>query len=675
MSQRASRARRGRSRQEAAALPATAGFSPGPIIFVAALAIATVLAFTPVLNNGFVNWDDPFTLQNNPHLTFPGILVWAFTTLEMGHYQPLAWLSWAATKGLFGLRPSAFHALSLLGHVANGCLMYCTALALAGRASVDRRVARTSAIVAALIFSIHPMRVEVVAWASAFPYILGLGFVLMSLLAYMAYTKQRRVLWLTVSFAAFALSLASRANALTFPLVLLVLDAYPLGRVTGGPSATPWKQLLLEKLPFAVVAAVAAIVEAGARDLPTLSDVSVAERLTIAATAPFRYLAHTVFPYRLTPVDALPLAPHTDAWLLASAAGAFVLVSLAAWTTRRRWPATAAGWFAYVLLLGPVAGLTPSGQQAAADRYTYLPGVVVALVIGAGIARAAVLLKRRWIAFAIAAAWLATLGASTWYQVGWWRDSITLWTRAVDLDSTNDLASYNLAVALAEAGRADDAIARYDQTLQLVPDQRLARENRDHLLVQRSVHDGDRFLESGRFQDAIAAYSRALAIDPGLTRARSGRGIALARSGRLQNAIGDLEGAFDETADPGVADALAFALADSGRFREAVDVLGRALAKHGDNAELAGNLARLFATAPDPTVRDPAQSLRLALAVRDHTGGEDPRVLDTLAAAYAATGQRELARHTVDEAVTLARQQGNVSLADEIALHGRAYGH
>ena len=676
MRRRASHASRRRSRQDAghALAPAARASLAPAAAAIAILSTIAVLAFAPVLKNGLVNWDDPFTLQNNPHLAFPALFAWAFTTLDMGHYQPLAWLAWGATKAVFGLSPRAFHALSLLGHLVNGLLVYFAIVMLAGPASVDRRVARTAAILGALAFLIHPMRVEVVAWASAFPYILGLALVLTSLLAYITYTKQRRLLWWSISFGAFALSLMSRANALTFPIVLLVLDAYPLGRTKGGSRAN-WKQLLLEKAPFGLVAAAAAVVESQARDLSTLTDVGVVERLTIATAAPFSYLAHTLVPYRLTPVDAMPLAPQTNAWLLPAAAGAFVLVTVAAWMARRRWPAAAAGWFAYVLLLAPVAGLTPSGQQATADRYMYLPGVVVAVVLGAAIAAAAGLLHRqRWVPIAIATVWLAAMGASTLYQVMWWRDSITLWTRVLDLDSTNDLASYNLAVALADAGRTDEAIARYDQTLRLVPDQRLARENRDRLLVQRDVGDGDRSLESGRLDEAIDAYSRALAMNPHLTRARSGRGIALARRGRIQDAIGDLQGAFDETSDPGVADALAFALSESGRFRQAIDVLERALAKHGDNAELAGNLARLFATAPDPAVRNPAQALRLALAIRDHTGVADPRVLDTLAAAYAGTGQRELARQTAEEAVNLARQQGNVSLANQIALDARAYG-
>jgi tetratricopeptide (TPR) repeat protein len=306
----------------------------------------------------------------------------------------------------------------------------------------------------------------------------------------------------------------------------------------------------------------------------------------------------------------------------------------------------------------------------------YLPGVVVALAAGAAVAAAgSVLTRRTGLTLAAAAvAWLAIIGSVARQQVGWWHDSITLWTRTLDLDSTNDLASYNLAVALTDAGRIDDAIARYEQTLRLVPDQSLARENRDRLVVQRDQAAGDHSLQSGRLEDAVESYSRALAIDPHLTRARSGRGIALARSGRVREAIEDLQDAFDETSDPGVADALAFALADSGRTSEAVDVLKRALAQHRDNAELAGNLARLLAASPDVAVRDPALALRLALQVRDQTGGGDPRVLDTLAAAYAATDQPDLARQTIAEAVRLARQQGQAGLANEIEFHARTYG-
>jgi tetratricopeptide (TPR) repeat protein len=648
---------------------------------VALLLVVASLAFLPVLKNDFVNWDDPFTLQNNARLGSAGVVGWALTTFEMGHYQPLPWLTWSAVKALFGLDPGAFHALSLLGHLLNASLVYFVVVTLVSAAGIDTRSTRTAALLASLVFAVHPLQVEVVAWASAFPYVLSLGLTLTALLAYLEYCGRMEVGWLIFSIAAYVLSLASRANALLFPVVLLVLDIYPLRRNSDysigtvdsqRPTRTraTWRRLVLEKSPFIAAAGCAAIIEWRARDVATFEEISLLTRLTMAATAPFRYLGRTVLPLRLTPIDPLPLAPRTEWLSLALVVVALVAVTVVAWTVRNRWPVVLVCWGAYLLLLIPVLGLTPSGQQATADRYMYLPQVVVSLATGIAVAP---LLRRRWASVPLLVV-LTFLVGITWRQIGWWHDSITLWTRALDLDPANDVASYNLAIALSNAGKSAAAIERYDQTLRLVPDHEPARQNRNQLVIQQAEHDGDQFAESGRLNEAIDAYSRALAIDDTLRHARAARGIALSRSGRFAEAIADLQGAVSQSADPGIVDALAFALARTGQLAEAVDALKKGLASHPDDLELSHNLARLLATAPDPGVRDPAQALRLAAAIRDRTNGRDPRVLDTLAAAYAAAGQRDAARRTADQAAEVARELGERELADEIRLHARSYG-
>lgn len=638
------------------------------VLAISAVLIATVLAFLPVLGNGFVNWDDPSTLEHNTHLAATGVVTWAFTTTEMGHYQPLAWLIWSQMKAMFGLDPIAFHGLSLLGHLLNVALVYLVCVRLATVAGLEETRLRTAAVVAAFAFAIHPIRVEAVAWASAFPYVLSLTFVLSALLAYLRYVGQvgrvGRVgdstdsvfsptrptrptsLWLWLAIGSYAVSQLTRASAVAFPLVLLLIDAYPLRR---GPR---WSNLLKEKSPFFAVALVAALAESHARELATLEEVGVGARFAMAAAAPFMYLWKTLLPIGLSPLDPLPIEPGVKWIQLAFGLAALGAVSVIVWRSRSERPVLAVGWAAYLLLLGPAMGLTPSGQQVTADRYMYVPGVVVSLLVGAVAASAAVARRRLAIAVAIAGIGAAAaLGVATWRQAAWWRDSVVLWTRAAELDPLNDIATYNLAIALAEAGREDEAIARYEQTLRLVPDHDFARHNLNLIRATRGIAR----VQRGEYVEAVAdlrvALDATVRMKPNTARAQDGSKHEIA-----------------------LANALAFAFAQTDRHAEARAVLTEALRRYPEDHELAHNLARLLATSPDSAVRDGTLAVRLAVAVRQQTAGRDPRVLDTLAAAYATNGQFELARETAAEAAELARRRGDFEMARAIEVQARRYG-
>jgi protein O-mannosyl-transferase len=643
---------------------------------LAGVLVVTVLAFSRVLQNDFVNWDDPASILNNQQLGAPGVVRWAFTTTFIEHYQPLAWLAWSAVKTWFGLSAVVFHGASLAGHVVNSLLLYLVVLRLTSLGGLEVRSRGIAALTASAVFAIHPLRVEAVAWASAFPYVLSLGALLLAFLAYLNYVgaaqthpgdRARSGGWLIVSICLYAASLLCRANAIGFPLVLLLVDVYPLGRRVR-------QIVLLEKLPFLLLAIAAAVVESGAREIATLQDVGAGARLTLAVTAPFIYIARTLAPIRLSPLDPLPIAPALEWGPLVLSVAGLAAIAAVAWTLGRRRPALALCATAYVVMLAPVAGLTPSGLQATADRYMYLPAVIVATL--AGTAAAALRPSRRT---AIAAALLAmaavaALAVLTWRQAGWWHDSITLWTRAADLDPRNDIATYNLAIALADAGREQDAVSRYEETLRLVPDHALARQNLRLINAARAEREGDRLAAAGRLDEASAQYGDALALDSKRLHARAARGIILMRRGRLAAAADDLRVAFDAgVTDTEVPNALAFALMQTGHSAEAVPVLKTAVARHPDDLNLAHNLARLLATAPDPRARDGALALRMALDIRDRTGGRDPRVLDTLAAAYAATGRFDLARETAAQGVSVARQLGDMETADQIAAHARSY--
>jgi tetratricopeptide (TPR) repeat protein len=545
--------------------------------------VATVAAFWPILDNGFVNWDDPDVLLQNAHLASPGILRWAFTTDLIGHYQPLSWLMWSALKSAFGLSAAAFHGLSLTAHAVNGLLVFVLALHLARAAKLSEGRCRILATVACFTFALHPLRVEPVAWASAMPYLASLS---MTLLAAIAYLNRRTGL----SLACYAMGLLTRASAIGLPFALLLIDLYPLDRRRGATMG----RLLREKIPFALLAVAAAIAEALTRESTTLQEVGIGPRLTMAATAPFEYLRGMILPVRLTPLNALPISPATDWTALAMGTAALVLLTVAVWILRRAWPPAIVGWLAFLALLAPVAGLTPTGVQATADRYTYVPGVVVSILFGALIARLNSSDRPQLTLALPMAAVLAVLGALTWQQTHYWHDSIALWTRATDLDPRNDVAAYNLAIAYADTGREADAIEWYERTLRIVPDHELARQNLALLQAAQAERDGNQLARAGRADDAVAQYTRALALDNKRVHARAARGILLAQRGELSSAITDLRLALDGgEADPEVANVLAFALAETGNDQEASAVLTKALAAHPDNANLRRNLDRL----------------------------------------------------------------------------------
>jgi tetratricopeptide (TPR) repeat protein len=644
----------------------------------AALIVVSVFAFAPLFGNDFVNWDDPTVILDNQELSGSHVVAWAFSTTLIGHYQPLAWLAWSAAKNLFGLNAAAFHALSLGVHILNALLVYVIALRLAAAGGSEPPVGRTAALVTALVFSVHPVRVEAVAWASAFPYVLALTGLLVSFLAYDEYcTRSGRsgsVRWLTAAVVAYALSTLVRAVAIGFPFVLVAADVYPLRRRVN-------LRLILEKVPFLVVAVAAAAVESNARQMATLQDIGLGPRLTMAALAPFVYLGRTLVPIRLSPLDPLPIAPTLDVLRLGLGLAGLAAVAIVCWRSWRQWPAIAVTSTAFIFLLAPVVGLTPSGLQATADRYVYAPGVIVSLLVGAAVARALVRVTTASAGIHVAygpsvltVVVIGTLAVLTWQQARWWHDSITLWTRAADLDPRNDVATYNLAIALAGAGRDDEAIQRYEQTLRIVPDHTLARDSLNALRARQAEREGDRLADAGRLAEAAQAYSRGLVLDSTRLHARAARGIVLTRLGRAQDAVADLRTAYDSNVrDAAVLNAFAFALTETGRVAEAADVLKSGVRRYPDDINLAHNLARLLATTPDTHVRDGPLALELAMSVRARTGSDDPRVLDTLAAAYAATGRADLARETAEQAVQRARQNGDTELAAEIAAHARQY--
>jgi tetratricopeptide (TPR) repeat protein len=325
----------------------------------------------------------------------------------------------------------------------------------------------------------------------------------------------------------------------------------------------------------------------------------------------------------LTPLDPLALTPRTDWLAIVAGVGGIIVVSALAWRARKTMPLPAGAWAAYLLLLVPAMGLVPSGLQSTADRYTYMPAVAlsvaVVVLVGRGgqagrvggqtglVGRVGLVdqagranrakqdraqvgrLERASAAVAVAV--VTMLAALTWRQVHYWRDSRTLWTRAVEIDAGNDIALYNLGAALAEEGRRDEAIARYDQALAIVPTNGAARRNRDLLLAARLEDEANRLAVNRDLAGAVARYTEALKLDPKRTHSQAALGMALVEMGRPEQGRPHLQAALDQgIADPAIPNALAFVLAQSGDEAAAIAVLRAARERFPGDANIARNL-------------------------------------------------------------------------------------
>ncbi|HZE98630.1 MAG TPA: hypothetical protein VE981_16500, partial [Planctomycetota bacterium] len=365
--------------------------SPSPAWIPLALFLATFAAFLPALRGEFLNWDDVPNFLENPSYRGlgPSQLRWMFTTFLMGHYHPLTWITLGLDYAIWGMNPFGYHLTSLLFHSANAVLLY---FVLRSLLRLCGHPAAIGPAAGALLYSLHPLRVESVAWITERRDVVCVFFSLLCVLAWLKRVAEEREgrsagRWLALSVAAFGAALMGKALALMLPAVLLLLDGYPLRRAVPGSRV----RILLEKLPYVLICcADVAVMLAAMRTIDAVRSAEAYQPLQRLAQACYGlcfYVAKTLWPAVLLPMYRIdkPLDPWAPKYLLAILGAVATTATLAA--LRRRWPAGLTTWLMYGLLVLPVLGVAVTGMQIAADRYATVAMMPASALAAAGLAR------------------------------------------------------------------------------------------------------------------------------------------------------------------------------------------------------------------------------------------------------------------------------------------------
>ena len=526
-----------------------------------ALAVLTVAVFAPVRHFDFVDLDDPQYVFENPNvtggLTWSGVR-WAITTPHASFWIPAVWISYMADIEIFGQGPAGHHVTNLLLHTAAALLLFLWLSRTTGALS------RSWAVAA--LFALHPLRVESVAWITERKDVLSGLFWMIGLWAYASYVRRPTRRGFALVMAAFAFALVSKPMVVMFPVVLLLLDIWPLGRLGTAPDAGRRMLVLVrEKLPLVAMSLGVGVVTVVAHHrnqaVLGLDQISLPGRLLNALLSYFDYVRLTVWPAGLAAYYSLPASvPPWRVWTAVLVLTGLTAVVLAA---ARRRPFLAVGWGWFLITLLPVSGMVQAGVQARADRFTYLPSIGLYLMAAWGLAELAP--RWRWrTAALIASTTLAVVACAlaTRSQLWHWKDTMALWTRAsmVELQIDEYTSHMQSGSVLLSKERFAEARAHFEAAAGLKPG---SADPHVSLALAYSAE--------GLPRAAIAAYQDALRLSPDLPIVHNDLGALLEKSGRLEEAIGHFREASRLAPDFAVAHAnLALALVKLDRYPEAI---------------------------------------------------------------------------------------------------------
>jgi tetratricopeptide (TPR) repeat protein len=507
-----------------------------PLAIGLALVALNLLVFAQVRAFEFVNWDDPAYVTENIHVQ-QGLswnsVKWALTTAHSPYWHPLTWLSHLLDVRLFALDAGSHHLTSLALHILNTLLLFGLLRRLTGH---EWR----SALVAA-IFAVHPLHVESVAWVAERKDVLSTFFLLLSVGAYSSYVRTPTRARYAVMSALFVLALMSKPMVVTLPVLLFLLDIWPLRRVAPGRERAGWMGLLIEKIPLLILSVAASVatvmVQHRVGAMASLAALSWTARLSNAMVGYGEYVLKTFWPANLAAF--YPFRDHP--WVLVAATTvALFAVTVAASALRRRAPALLVGWLWFVIALLPVSGLLQAGEQRIADRFMYLPMIGLLIALAWGIPELfeasthndpARKRGRRTVLAVAAAGGVLACAVAARAQTAHWRTSVDLWRHAVRATPDSYIAYENLAQALRERGELEESRATYERALSLAP----AHSPAYVAVIQNSL--GLVLTRQGRQDDARARFEAAVAANPAFAEPHGNLGNALAAEGRFANAI------------------------------------------------------------------------------------------------------------------------------------------
>ncbi|HQJ08603.1 MAG TPA: tetratricopeptide repeat protein, partial [Deltaproteobacteria bacterium] len=535
------------------------------------LAAVVAVVYWQVVGHGFTSLDDRLYIMENPNVASglsSGNVAWAFTAFHASNWHPLTWISHMIDCQIFGMRPGMHHFVSMLFHMANSLLLFLVLRRMTG-------MVWRSAFVA-FLFALHPLHVESVAWAAERKDVLSTFFWMLAMWCYYRYAWHSGISRYITVLIVFALGLMAKPMVVTLPFVFLLLDFWPLQRLQYGKSALPAAldagksvqtdpsmpskkgrskrkeaarstsspqndslltlpakkpamSLILEKVPFFILAAASGAITMIAQKrggaVASMEALAFGERLANAVVAYALYLWKTVWPLHLA-----FFYPHPETipwWHVALAAIVLASVTAGAVLSYKRMPYLLVGWLWYLGTLVPVIGIVQVGGQAMADRYTYIPLMGIFIMVSWGAADLAfqARLKRSTVA-AAACSTLAALAVFTWIQIGYWHDDAKLAAHAIDVTKGNYLAYNILGLALESEGRLPEAVDQYDKAIEAKP-----------RYADAHVNMGVTLSTLGRFHEAAVHYEEALRMKPDMMEAHFNLGELLLRTGRVDEAI------------------------------------------------------------------------------------------------------------------------------------------
>jgi Tfp pilus assembly protein PilF len=689
------------------------------------LTIAVWIVFGKTLGAGFVNYDDNTYVYENPKVTSgvtAGGITWAFNRFYSSNWHPVTWLSHMLDCQFYGLNAGAHHFTSVLLHTITVVLLFLVLWKMT--AAVWR-----SAFVAA-VFAIHPLRVESVAWIAERKDVLSGLFFVLTLAAYLSYARSPSLWRNLLVTVVFALGLMSKPMLVTLPIILLLLDWWPLHRWT---NRTPSRQLVVEKIPlFALSAASCALTLLAQRSTTaSIERLPFSWRVENAGVSYITYIGQMIWPHPLA-----PFYPHPEdqlaIWKIALSFLLLVAISVAAIHWRKERPYIFTGWFWYVVMLTPVIGVIQVGMQGHADRYTYLPHIGIYIAATWGVCD--VVVASRWRSLILTLGGATILSSLAWVtraQTKYWQDSETLWNHALAVTQDNDIAHNglgdiffargeleravtefraalslrpdspyahnNLGVALTKTGQIDEAIVHLNTAVQTLPTHATAHFNLGNALLQKGQLDaaavqfeqqlelqpdhvgarcnlGTTYLEKGEVNQAMEEYQKAIKLRPTYADAHYDLGNCYLQKGDAELATHEYEAAIRLA--PRMAQArnnLAIILLQQGQLDQAISQWEQVLGFDPDNTDALNNFAWILATSSNPSVRNGSKALQLAKRLDALAPKADAKTLRTMAAIYAANGRFDEAIAAVRQGLQLNPKQANDPFAQVLEADLQLY--